>query len=283
MQGVKILGKISNVLKLNKRTISKIMNSYNIDLATKIIISALQDKLKKGFDLDISSHHDWTFSLDKIIKQNNLLQNIDEEILADSCWFLALQGLIRPSTITSRNVTGGTHGANGMYFSITKSGEEWLKSHAGEYFIFVNAEQYKAIIEPFSSYFGKVFIVRSREAGSCYQSCNYYATCAMAGAATESIILSIGEKVSGSIEEAKKIYNKAGGRKKLLDKIKSGLSQDLKNDIDNCVYMLNYWRDESTHGSCNSITKFEASNSLEKLLNFSRLIHTKWDSFVQTK
>jgi hypothetical protein len=263
------------------------MNSYNIDLATKIIISTLQDKLKKGFDLDISNHHDWTFSLNKIIEkfktQNNLLKNIDEEIFADSCWFLALQGLIRPSTITPHGTTGGTHGANGMYFSITQSGKEWLKSHTGEYFIFVNAEQYKAIVEPFSSHFGEVFIVRSREAGSCYQSCNYYATCAMAGAATESIILSIGTKILGSIEEVKKTYNKAGGRNKLSNKIKSGLSKDLQDGINHNVEMLNYWRDESAHGSCNNITKFEASNSLEKLLNFSRLIHTKWDSLVQTK
>lgn len=265
------------------------MNNYNIDSITKIIISILQEKLERDYEYNISCHPSWDFSICKLIEkfkiQNNLFKSGSgdelQKTFADACWFLALQGIIRPSTIIPKNIGETTnYGANGTCFSITESGKEWLKKHTREYFIFTTAIQYTEIIKPFSSNFDEAFTIRSTEAASCYQSCNYYATCAMAGAATESVFLSIGTKILGSIEKVKKSYHATGGRKKLLKNIKDSLSsKELQDNIDNYTGMLNYWRDESTHASNNNITKFDALNSLERLLNFSRLIHTRWDLF----
>lgn len=263
------------------------MNSYNIESITKIIISHLQKQVKNGSKYTVSNVTDaWHFLVnEELIKQVLQVKDLSNEVkglFVDTCWYLALQGIIRPSTIYPYTITGGTWGANGMNFSITESGKEWLEKHTGEYFIFTTAVQYTELIKPFSSNFEEAFMIRSKEAASCYQSCNYYATCAMAGAATESIILSIGAKKLGSEEEVKKSYRNAGGRKNLLKKIMDGLYKDLKDSFDNYTGMLTYWRNESAHASNNNITKFDALNSLEKLLNFSRLVHTKWDSFSKT-
>ena len=119
--------------------------------------------------------------------------------------------------------------------------------------------------------------MRAQEAVKCYGAHAYLASCAMCGAAAETILLSAAVAKKGEAEVLTE-YRKAGGRKWIEGALfgKSSTHEEAK------VYLvlMKYWRDEAAHGERSAIGDNEAYTSLAMLLRFAQFIDTRWTALT---
>ena len=80
-----------------------------------------------------------------------------------------------------------------------------------------------AIFLPFATKYGAGFEQRALEAIVCHRTSSYLATCVMAGAAAESILLAVAIAKIGNEADVLKEYASRNGRSRVTLKIVSGL------------------------------------------------------------
>jgi hypothetical protein len=136
------------------------------------------------------------------------------------------------------------------------------------------------LLSQYLSKFGVVFAERSQEAIKCYNANAYLACCAMCGAATESIILSLAITKTNDEAQVIKDYSTRGGRGKIENLIIGQKQGNIKDEFISSTGLLKYWRDISAHGSVSGITDNEAFTSLALLLRFSQFVNDKWDELI---
>lgn len=243
----------------------------------------LVQHLKKNLNGLIRGDAPWgtSFELPKIINEftkEKSLQSpsaIISNSFFDVAWNLARQGIIRLGPYFPPQ-TAWESGFSVYNFSLTQQGLKWLQEQAPESFIFATYERYENLMAPYKENFGEAFSIRVKEAASCYQYCFYYASCTMAGAAAESILLSWGERKLNSLEMARKVYHGRSGRKELITQIKHGLKERDQSNLDDFTQILTYWRDEAGHGDLRiEINEWEAFEALSRLWRFAKFVHEK--------
>jgi hypothetical protein len=121
---------------------------------------------------------------------------------------------------------------------------------------------------------------RSQEAVACYRAKLYFATCAMAGAAAESILLSLAVAASQSEAEVLREYMTSGGAVKIRKRIARGANAAVAREIDNISELLKYWRDESTHASSVDLNEESAYQALLLLWRLARFVDTRWHDIL---
>ena len=98
----------------------------------------------------------------------------------------------------------------------------------------------------------------------------------MCGAAAESILLALAIEKKGDEEETLRLYRSAQGRKRIIDSLIGSKDQRTKDEFSSFASLLNYWRDESSHGTASEIRENEAFTSLSLLLRFAMFAENNW-------
>jgi len=190
-----------------------------------------------------------------------------------AAWELCRRGLLRPSI---RNVRGQSDGGGGNGYSVTPAGVRWIESADPRLHIPAEPSRLAAILAGFSPRFGSGFNQRAQEAVKCYNALAYLACCAMCGAAAESILLAVAIDRRGDEVSVLKEYRAGGGRarveKGLLGQVAEPVSARFRTFTD----LLNYWRDDSSHGVSSTIGEPEAFDALSRLMRFALFATDQW-------
>jgi hypothetical protein len=189
----------------------------------------------------------------------------------DAAWELARRGLLRQGPIM-----GGHPNTEGDGFSLTAAGRVWIARYDQQGPFPLDPSRFALLIAPYSDRFGPAFAQRVTEAAGCYRTMNYFAACAMAGAACESIFVAIG--IAQMNDEAKilRIYLGRDGRRLLMKEISGHWKLQAKQAADTAASILSYWRDNAAHGYATGITEFAAHDALSRLLRFASFVHQNW-------
>jgi hypothetical protein len=198
----------------------------------------------------------------------------------DAAWELARRGILRPGPAfpALRNVMGGPRSTEADGFSLTEIGRQWISKYDQEVPFPVDPGRFATLLISYGNRFGPAFKQRITEANGCYRTLNYFAACAMAGGACESILLAVGTAKIG--EKALRTYTGRDGRRLLIKEITANLSSSLKQPVETAASILSYWRDDAAHGYVTEITEFSAHDALSRLLRFAQFVDRNWDQLT---
>lgn len=195
-----------------------------------------------------------------------------------AAWELCRRGILRPGI---RNVTGQSDGGGGNGYSITPTGERWLASADPRLHIPTEPSRRAAIFAGFSPKFGPGFNQRAQEAVKCYNAMAYLACCAMCGAAAESILLAVAiarRRDDGSVLRE---YRSAGGRTRVERSLLGQVGEPTSSRFHMFMDLLNYWRDDSSHGVASTIDEPEAFDALTRLMRFAHFVNDQWTALTE--
>ena len=133
---------------------------------------------------------------------------------------------------------------------------------------------------PFGEKFGDGYMQRAQEAARCNFSNAYLASCAMSGAAAESILLKLAITKDGDEKAVLRRYRRARGRSRVENIVVGQLREPLAGQFRGLMDLLKYWRDEAAHGSASEISDLEAEEALMRLLRLSHFAQDHWDELT---
>jgi hypothetical protein len=107
--------------------------------------------------------------------------------LYDAAWELCRIGVLRPGEFAPRGQSMARGFGDG--YVLTKFGREWVKQASRR--PIVDPSRLSQVLQTFSEHFGDGYAQRATEAVATYRTANYLASCVMAGAAAESILLAL--------------------------------------------------------------------------------------------
>jgi len=197
-------------------------------------------------------------------------------LFVEAAWELCRRGILRPG-VSKRD---GQSDGEGIGYCITLAGRIWLDSDSSVQV--PDTSRMGRYFETFTEKFGKGFKQRSAEAVLCHRFGAYLSSCAMSGAAAESILLAVAIAKTGNEVETLAMYRAASGRKKITDKIVGQASQVIAEQFRLAGSLLSYWRDEASHGTASGISEIEAHDALARLLRFAQLVNDNWDELTKT-
>lgn len=198
----------------------------------------------------------------------------------DVAWELCKRGILRPG-VRSWGEQATDDGSAGNGFSLTPFGRHWLQSEEKHLYVPTEPERFAELLEHYKSRFGAGFHQRAQEALRCYNANAHLASCAMSGAAAESILLAVAFQIKDEAVILKE-YNSSRGRKKVEDIILRG-KDELRTELMNHLFLLKYWRDNSSHGATTPIAEREAFTALAILLRLAQFVEDNWDRFTIAK
>jgi hypothetical protein len=194
----------------------------------------------------------------------------------DAAWELCRIGVLRPGECSPR---GMSHPKMfGDHYVITAFGREWLQS-AKERTI-IDSGRLAELLNTFSIRFGDGYAQRASEAVRTYRTANWLAASVMSGAAAESILIALAVAKSGDERRVLKTYNGPGGRAATTKMVVHGVRPSLQQHLENALLVLQYWRDNASHGLATSITEIEAHASIMQLLRLAQFADKNWDSLT---
>ncbi len=198
-------------------------------------------------------------------------------IFLDAAWYLASQGILRASQYT---YVGGNMGGGGLGFSVTVRGREWLQQDDTHFFIFTHPGAYGKYLKRYTELFGQGYEQRASQALQCFSVGAYLATCVMAGAATESIILAAAIKKVGDEKKVLEIYRRGSGTKDITKKITQGTDDRLIRDFQPLTDTIKHWRDPASHGEYVDTDEVDAMTALTTLVRFAQFMGKHWAEFT---
>lgn len=261
----------------------------HIDDAKNIIINLLKDPPKE----DELSHYGYEIYLRNIIywhlvrnegadvnySKNEVVINELSPFFMAAAWDLCLQGVLRPG-ITRLGGQSTDEGASGIGFSLTPQGKEWLKHADQDGFFIPTSDRFSQQIAPFREKLGDGFLQRATEANKAYFATAYLACTAMCGAAAESILLAAAIAKTGDERDVLAKYKSASGRSKIENILLGQATRSLKTRIKSYTDLLNYWRDEASHGTASEISEIEAHAALARLISFAHIVDNHWEELT---
>lgn len=197
-------------------------------------------------------------------------------IAIETAWELVRRGLLRPGGRTYPDMNA----ADPARFCVTAAGREWLASAEESHFVLMQAGALSKTLGAFQRRFGDGYQQRSQEALRCRSADAWLATCAMCGAAAESILLSIATAKTGNEMLVLREYKSANGRKKIIDMLVGQAPDHVQRPLRSCISILAYWRDDAAHGRSTSISASEAEEALRLLLIFAQFADERWDELI---
>lgn len=195
-------------------------------------------------------------------------------IFLDTAWELCRRGIIRPAEVNNR--------MEGRGFSITSAGKTWLETEAFEP-ILINPGRLAKLFEKFSAQLGQGFHQRASEAANCHALKCYLASCAMCGAAAESIVLSVAIAKDGDEESVLRLYEVTHGRRNVINSVIGAARPRIVGGFKAATDLLSYWRDEAAHGNASEISEIEAYTALHQLLRFAQFACDNWGELTIKK
>ena len=216
----------------------------------------------------------WSSRVDKVKYPNpDYLEEEKFIPLYDAAWELCRIGVLRPGEFAPR--ARAMARAFGDGYVLTKFGREWVKQASQR--PIVDPSRLSQVLQTFSKHFGDGYAQRATEAVATYRTANYLASCVMAGAAAESILLALA--IAKEKNETKVLgeYNTRGGRRSITKLLVRGVTQSVAAQFETALQVLHYWRDDAGHGSMTTISETEAHASLTQLLRLAQFASDHWD------
>lgn len=180
------------------------MPELHIDDAIDFIVRHLAGDPSSGVSIQSVQHYDieiqhvaaafWDRQGVPVLNRNRSENEPYLRPFLDAAWYLCRIGVLRPG----ENATGlGMRGPgwNGDGYSVTAHGRAWLQTARDR--PPTDPTRFAEVMRPYGSHFGVGFLQRATEAARCYMTSNYFACCAMAGAAAESVLLAVAIKKVG--------------------------------------------------------------------------------------
>lgn len=200
-------------------------------------------------------------------------------VFFEAAWELCRRGIIRPglSRIGGQSTDLGKDGCG---YSVTESGRAWLHQANELQFVPMEASRLAQIMAGFRTRLGDGYYQRAQEATRCHFAAAYLASCAMSGAAAESILLKLAITKSGDEQKVLKAYRAANGRSRVENMVVGKLKEPLASRLRSLMDLLKYWRDEAAHGSMSEISEYEAYEAMARLLRLAHLAVDHWDDLT---
>lgn len=193
----------------------------------------------------------------------------------EAAWELCRRGVLRPGPMGVRTSTEDI--SNSVFgYSLTLFGKKWITEADFDEFVPTEPERFGQVLSNFATLFGFGFQQRGQEAIRCYGAHAYLSCCAMCGAAAESILLATAIKKTGDEAAVLRTYRAAHGRVQIEKELLHNTVGHIRNSFPAYTNLINYWRDESAHGTASEITDNEAYTSLALLSRFALLIKENW-------
>lgn len=233
-----------------------------------------------GYDLYvIQAARKFVSEIEKNIDHIASEQRVNEisGVFFDVAWGLCQRGIVRPG-VRSYHQQATDDGSAGNGFSLTSYGRLWLVSEERNLYVPTELDRFAQILDKHNIRFGTGFRQRSQEALKCYSANAYLASCAMCGAAAESILLSVAFAIKDE-EFILKEYRSSNGRKKIENLILKG-KDNLRNELEVRMSLLKYWRDDASHGAITPILNEEAFVSLATLLRLAQWVDDNWNALT---
>lgn len=193
-------------------------------------------------------------------------------VFYDAAWELARIGVLRPGRVAPRNME--TANDFGDHWSITKFGFEWLAKASSRPFL--EMSRMSQVLAGFVPKFGAGFGQRAVAAVRTYRTANYLASCTMAGAAAESILLAAAIAKSGDETKTLKMYEAAGGRSRVTTYLTGQATSSVQRQFVAALHVLHYWRDDAAHGQQTTISEVEAYSAISELLRLAQFVSDQW-------
>jgi hypothetical protein len=210
----------------------------------------------------------------------NEIPNEDVEPFYDAAWELCRIGVLRPGQHAPKGQAMGAGLFSGDGYSITSFGAKWVHAEGAA---LGDSSRLGEILDGLGTRFGSGYQQRAAEAVRCYKTRNYLAACTLSGAAAESLLLSIAVARFGG-DEAKvlSMYRSQGGRGRVMSAIVTAAGNSAGTQFQHASQILNYWRDEASHGVATTISEIEAHMALTQLLRLSQFATDHWAKLTVT-
>jgi hypothetical protein len=190
-------------------------------------------------------------------------------------WELCRRGILRPGVqnVESQSPLSAVPDRG---YSITPAGKRWLAAADPLLYVPTDPSRLAQILAGFSPKFGPGFGQRAEEAVRCYNALAYLACCAMCGAAAESILLAVAIDRRGDADPVLRDYRASGGRARVEKNLLGQVGEPTSSRFRTFMDLLNYWRDDSSHGTFSTIADLEAFDALSRLMRFARFATDQW-------
>jgi hypothetical protein len=200
-------------------------------------------------------------------------------VFSEAAWYLCRRGILRPGV---QALNGPGDGGTGHGYTVTELGRDWI-AKAARTPILIDPSRLGQLFEALSRQLGQGFLRRATEAAHCHTFHLYLASCAMCGAAAESILLSVAIAKSGDEASVLKTYLASQGRKRTVDSIVHGAPHGIAEPFRAATSLLSYWRDEAAHGVVSEISEIEAYTALARLVRFAQFACDNWTGLTSPK
>jgi hypothetical protein len=212
--------------------------------------------------------------------QNSAIIVVASNVLpTEAAWDLCRRGIFRPG------IKGGSpyvaDGASADGYCLTRLGRSWIEQGASAVFL-GDPDRLSQMFAKLSQKLGPSFLQRATEAVRCHAFRVYIASCAMCGAAAESILLAVAIQKSGDEAATLTLYRTASGRRRVIEGIIGQARQTIAEPFRSATGLLSYWRDEAAHGLASAISEIEAHEALARLLRFAQFAIENWDELTSS-
>ena len=191
---------------------------------------------------------------------------------SEAAWELCRRGILRPGI---RSFSGQGDGHTGHGYTVTAFGRDWISKGALTPII-LDRSRLGQLFDILSKQLGRGFQQRATEAATCHALGCYLASCAMCGAAAESILLAVAIAKTGDEESVLRTYLGSQGRRRTIDGIVHGTRPGITEPFKAATSLLSYWRDEAAHGTASEISEIEAHTALARLVRFAQFASDNW-------
>ena len=192
-------------------------------------------------------------------------------VISDACWELCRRGLLRPGT----NRRHGQSVDSGGY-SLTQAGREGLAKIDETALQILQPGALAQTLVVYSNRFGDGFLQKAQEAIRCRDCGAWLASCAMAGAAAEAVLLATAIAKRGDEEKALKEYLGVNGRRATINFIGGQLQGHMQEQLRIFAGIISLWRDDAAHGLLSVLTAANAEESLRQLLHMCQWFEKHW-------
>lgn len=189
----------------------------------------------------------------------------------DAAWNLCRLGVLRPGPTPIRNYSPVDNGG----YSVTAFGRGWLLDHERPAYVPTDTNRLTALLVGRQDLFGPVYVTRASDAARCFSAHAYFASCAMIGAAAESILVAAGVAKLGE-SEALRLYRATAGRKSLTDAVLKGCPEYVAREFRLHADLIGLWRDQSAHAHSTTIGETEAFTNMRGLIRFAQFAEARW-------
>ena len=194
----------------------------------------------------------------------------------EAAWDLCRRGILRPGV---QRLGGQSDGGGGDGYSVTTLGRTWIAQGAPAPLL-IDASRLSELFATLSKRLGPAFLQRSIEGARCHAFGCYLASCAMCGAAAESILLTVAIVKTGDEDAVLKAYRGPSGRHKTIEQIVKGLPPSVAGPFRGATGLLSFWRDEAAHGRVSEISEIEAHEAVARLIRFAQFTNDRWEELT---